>query len=77
MTEIQCGNSPQPANSPVFTKAPAAGADTIVTACAFGMHMLQDSLKLLNYDETMRVIDVASLTTDSLEPPKKATAWSL
>jgi len=33
--------------------------------------MLQDSLKLLNYDETMRVIEAASLTTDSLEPPKK------
>jgi Fe-S oxidoreductase/nitrate reductase gamma subunit len=47
-----------------------AGADTIVTACAFCMHMLQDSLKLLNYDEKMRVIDVASLTADSLEPKK-------
>jgi len=42
-----------------------------VTACAFCMHMLQDSLKLLNYDETMRVIDVASLTAESLEPQKK------
>jgi Fe-S oxidoreductase/nitrate reductase gamma subunit len=52
-------------------QAHAAGADTIVTACAFCMHMLQDSLKLLNYDETMRVIDVASLTADSLEPQKK------
>jgi Fe-S oxidoreductase/nitrate reductase gamma subunit len=47
-----------------------AGADTIVTACGFCMHMLQDSLKLLNYDEKMRVIDVASLTADSLEPKK-------
>jgi Fe-S oxidoreductase/nitrate reductase gamma subunit len=52
-------------------QAHAAGADTIVTACAFCMHMLQDSLKLLNYDETMRVIDVASLTAESLEPQKK------
>jgi len=52
-------------------QAHAEGADTIVTACAFCMHMLQDSLKLLNYDETMRVIDVASLTADSLEPEKK------
>jgi Fe-S oxidoreductase/nitrate reductase gamma subunit len=52
-------------------QAHAAGADTIVTACAYCMHMLQDSVKLLNYDETMRVIDVASLTADSLEPPKK------
>jgi Fe-S oxidoreductase/nitrate reductase gamma subunit len=48
-----------------------AGADTIVTACGFCMHMLQDSLKLLNYDETMNVIDVASLTADSLESRKK------
>lgn len=52
-------------------QAHAAGADTIVTACAYCLHMLQDSLKLLNYDESMRVIDVASLTADSLEPPKK------
>jgi Fe-S oxidoreductase len=52
-------------------QAHAAGADTIVTACAFCMHMLQDSLKLLDYDETMRVIDVASLTADSLEPENK------
>lgn len=51
-------------------QAHAAGADTIVTACAFCMHMLQDSLKLLNYDETMRVIDVASLTAESLEQKK-------
>jgi len=52
-------------------QAHAAGADTIVTSCAFCMHMLQDSLKLLNYDESMRVVDVASLAADSLEPPKK------
>ena len=77
MTEILRGNSPQPASPPLFTKAHAAGADTIVTACAFCMHMLQDSLKLLNYDETTRVIEVAALTTDSLEPPKKVTNWSL
>jgi Fe-S oxidoreductase/nitrate reductase gamma subunit len=52
-------------------QAHAAGADTIVTACAYCMHMLQDSTKLLNYDESMRVVDVASLMADSLEPPKK------
>jgi Fe-S oxidoreductase/nitrate reductase gamma subunit len=52
-------------------QAHAAGADTIVTGCAYCMHMLQDSLKLLNYDESMRVVDVASLVADSLEPPKK------
>ena len=52
-------------------QAHAAGADTIVTGCAYCMHMLQDSLKLLNYDESMRVIDVASLTADSLATPKR------
>ncbi len=52
-------------------QANAAGADTIVTGCAYCMHMLQDSLKLLNYDETMRVVDVASLMADSLEAQKK------
>jgi Fe-S oxidoreductase/nitrate reductase gamma subunit len=52
-------------------QANAAGADTIVTGCAYCMHMLQDSLKLLNYDERMRVVDVASLVADSLENPKK------
>jgi Fe-S oxidoreductase len=44
-----------------------AGADTIVTGCAYCMHMLQDSVKLLNYDESMRVVDIASLTADSLK----------
>ncbi|MEJ2111510.1 MAG: heterodisulfide reductase-related iron-sulfur binding cluster, partial [Acidobacteriota bacterium] len=37
-----------------------AGADTIVTGCGFCMHMLQDSIKLLNYDESMEVVDLAS-----------------
>jgi Fe-S oxidoreductase len=52
-------------------QAHAAGADTIVTGCAYCYHMIQDSVKLLNYDESMRVIDVASLTAESLETPKK------
>lgn len=52
-------------------QAHAAGADTIVTGCAYCMHMLQDSLKLLNYDEDMRVIDIASLTADSLKDSQK------
>jgi Fe-S oxidoreductase/nitrate reductase gamma subunit len=43
-----------------------AGADTIVTACGFCMQMIEDSVKLLNYDESMRVIDVASLTAESV-----------
>ncbi len=52
-------------------QAHATGADTIVTGCAYCLHMLQDSLKLLNYDETLRVLDVASVVAESLEPPKK------
>ncbi len=52
-------------------QAHAAGADTIVTACGFCMHMLQDSVKLLNYEENLRVLDVASLTADSLETQKR------
>ncbi|MBN2320122.1 MAG: 4Fe-4S dicluster domain-containing protein [Acidobacteria bacterium] len=48
-------------------QARAAGADTIVTGCAFCLHMLQDSVKLLDYDESMNVIDIASLVADSLE----------
>jgi Fe-S oxidoreductase len=52
-------------------QAQAAGADTIVASCAYCLHMLQDSVKLLNYDESMRVVDVASLVADSLETPKK------
>ena len=42
-----------------------AGADTIVTGCAFCLHMLQDSVKLLNYDESMRVVDIASLMAEA------------
>jgi Fe-S oxidoreductase/nitrate reductase gamma subunit len=47
------------------------GADTIVTGCAYCLHMLQDSLKLLDCDETMRVVDIASLTAESLAGEKK------
>jgi len=42
-----------------------AGADTVITGCAFCMHMLQDSVKLLNYDETLRVVDIASLMAEA------------
>jgi Fe-S oxidoreductase/nitrate reductase gamma subunit len=52
-------------------QAHAAGADTIVTGCAYCMHMLQDSVKLLNYDESLRVVDLASLTAENLETQKK------
>jgi Fe-S oxidoreductase/nitrate reductase gamma subunit len=52
-------------------QANAAGAETIVTGCAYCLHMLQDSLKLLNYDEKMNVIDIASLTAEKMEASKK------
>jgi Fe-S oxidoreductase/nitrate reductase gamma subunit len=52
-------------------QAQAAGADTIVTGCAYCMHMLQDSVKLLNYDENMKVIDIASIMADSLKAGNK------
>ena len=52
-------------------QAHEAGADTIVTGCAYCMHMLGDSLKLLNVDESMRVIDIASLTAESLDDARK------
>jgi len=48
------------------SQAHAAGADTIVTGCGFCMHMLQDSVKLLNYDESMKVIDIASLVAETM-----------
>jgi Fe-S oxidoreductase/nitrate reductase gamma subunit len=52
-------------------QAREAGADTIVTGCAYCMHMLQDSLKILDYNEKIRVIDIGSLMLESLTPPKK------
>jgi len=48
-----------------------SGADTIVTGCAYCLHMLEDSVKLLNHDDTIRVIDLASLMLESLEEKKK------
>jgi hypothetical protein len=38
--------------------------------------MLQDSIKLLNYDESMRVVDIASLTAESALPAADKTARS-
>jgi Fe-S oxidoreductase len=48
-------------------QAREAGADTIVTGCAYCLHMLQDSVKLLDYEDSMRVVDVASLVLESVE----------
>lgn len=52
-------------------QARAVGADTIVTGCAYCLHMLQDSLKLLNCDESMRIVDIASLTAERLDDAGK------
>ncbi|MBN2241689.1 MAG: 4Fe-4S dicluster domain-containing protein [Acidobacteria bacterium] len=48
-------------------QARAAGADTIVTGCTFCLHMLQDAVKLLDCEESIKVIDIASLVAGSLE----------
>jgi Fe-S oxidoreductase/nitrate reductase gamma subunit len=50
-----------------------AGADTIVTGCAYCLHMLQDSLKLLDRDD-VQVVDVGSLLLSSLDEPRKHRA---
>ena len=52
---------------PAGQQAQDAGADTIVTGCAYCLHMMQDSLKLLNYDDHMRAIDLSCLMLESLE----------
>jgi Fe-S oxidoreductase len=52
-------------------QAQESGADTIVTGCAYCLHMVQDSLKLLNCDDKIRVVDLASLTLESLEPQRR------
>jgi len=57
-------------------QAREAGADTIVTGCAYCMHMLEDSLKLLSHDDTIRVIDLGSLMLESLESPRKVKVSS-
>ena len=52
-------------------QAREARADTIVTGCAYCLHMLQDSIKLLDCEEAIRVVDIGSLMLESLTPPKK------
>jgi len=42
-----------------------AGADTIVTACPFCHHMLEDSIKLLNLEDELQVMDIISLAQES------------
>jgi Fe-S oxidoreductase/nitrate reductase gamma subunit len=54
-------------------QAKAAGADTIVTACAYCKQMLDDSVKALDLDEQLEVIDLGSLVLQSLQATKGAT----
>ncbi len=47
-------------------QAKDVGADTIVTSCAYCMQMLDDSVKIMNMDNELRVIDIATLALRSL-----------
>ncbi len=42
-------------------QALAAGADTIVTACPFCLHMLEDAVKQMDLDNKIQVIDIIGL----------------
>ena len=57
------------------SQAREAGADTIVTACAYCKQMLEDGVKRLDLDEEIEVIDLATLLVTSLSEersvPKK------
>jgi Fe-S oxidoreductase/nitrate reductase gamma subunit len=59
-------------------EAQAAGADTIVTGCAYCRQMLDDSVKATNLDEQLKVVDIVSLVLKSLPPdpnnPNRLTA---
>jgi len=48
-----------------------SGADMIVTGCAYCLHMLEDSVKLLNYDDHLKVTDLATLVLDSIDESRK------
>ncbi len=44
-----------------------AGADTIVTSCPYCMQMLDDSIKIMDMDDTLQVVDIAELVLNTLE----------
>jgi len=48
-------------------QAQDAGADFILTACPFCTQMIDDSLKILNLDENMKVMDIASVLAESMK----------
>jgi Fe-S oxidoreductase/nitrate reductase gamma subunit len=49
-------------------QAEEAGADTIVTACAYCKQMLEDGIKQKDLDERIEVVDLATLTRSSILP---------
>jgi len=55
-------------------QATEAGADTIVTACAYCKQMLDDAIKLRDLADEIEVIDLASLLLESLPAEQKAPA---
>ncbi len=48
-------------------EAQEAGAQVIATACPYCTIMLEDSLKAVNLDEELEVLDVAELLNKSIE----------
>ncbi|MBA7601942.1 MAG: 4Fe-4S dicluster domain-containing protein [Calditrichaeota bacterium] len=51
-----------------FDQAGEVGADTIVTACAFCMIMLDDARKVRDKEERVQVKDIAELVVENLAP---------
>ncbi len=55
-------------------QADAAGADCIVTGCAYCKQMLEDSVKALDMDEKLEVTDLATLMLRSIPRQRQAIA---
>ena len=54
-------------------QADDAGADCIVTGCAYCKQMLEDSVKTLDMDEKLEVTDLATLMLRSIPRQRQAT----
>jgi Fe-S oxidoreductase/nitrate reductase gamma subunit len=65
--DLKCGER---INNLRVAQAHKVGADTIVTGCSYCLHMLEDSVKLLNYDDHLKVVDIGTLVLDSIEKRK-------
>lgn len=50
-------------------QAREVNADTIVTSCAYCQQMLDDSVKILDLDGDIEVMDIATLVRETLRPP--------